>query len=82
MRCANCGGELPGPTRFCPHCSAPQPEFDGPVDEAPVAAAPRPHGRWFAGHVYAVLVFLAAAIVVFGLLAIALGWISDNVLGL
>jgi hypothetical protein len=32
--------------------------------------------------VYAVLVFLAAAIVVFGLLAIALGWISDNVLGL
>lgn len=82
MRCANCGGELPGPTRFCPHCSAPQPEFDGPVEEAPVAAAPRAHGRWFTAHVYAVLVFLAAAIVVFALLAIALGWIGEDVLGL
>jgi hypothetical protein len=82
VRCANCGGELPGPTRFCPHCSAPQPGFDDdPVDEA-VATAPRTQARWFAAHVYAVLVFLAAAIIVFALLAIALGWIGEDVLGL
>ena len=80
MRCANCGGELPGPTRFCPHCSAPQPGFDDPVDEASVAV-PRA-GHWFATHVSAVLVFLAAAIVVFALLAVALGWIGEDFLGL
>jgi hypothetical protein len=82
VRCANCGGELPGPARFCPHCSAPQPGFDGdPVDEA-VAAVPRTRGHWLATHVYTVLVFLAAAIVVFAVLAIALGWIGEDVLGL
>jgi hypothetical protein len=90
VRCANCGGELPRPTRFCPHCSAPQPEFEGPaeaprpveprLDETSVAAPER--SRWAAAHASAVLVFLAAAIVVFALMAIALGWIGADVLGL
>lgn len=90
MRCANCGGELPGPTRFCPHCSAPQPEFEGPaeapgppeprLDETPVAAPER--SRWAAAHVSAVLVFLAAAIVVFAVMAVAFDWIGGDVLGL
>ena len=90
MRCANCGGELPGPTRFCPHCSAPQPEFEGAaeaprstdqqLDETAVAAPER--SRWASAHASAVLVFLAAAIVGFAVMAIALGWIGKDLLGL
>ena len=79
MRCANCGGELPGPTRFCPHCSAPQPEFD----EATAAPAPKQSPSWVsAHHVSAVLVFLAAAIVVFAILAVVLGWVGADIVGL
>jgi hypothetical protein len=82
MRCANCGGELPGPTRFCPHCSAPQPEFEDAVEAAPIAAAPRTRGHWIGGHIVPVIVFLMAALVVFALLAIALGWVGGDLLGL
>ena len=93
MRCENCGGELPGPARFCPHCSAPQPDFEAhaepapapepPLDEAPAAAVPEPgRNRWISSQVAAVLVFLASAIVVFAVMAIALGWIGADVLGL
>lgn len=82
MRCANCGGELPGPTRFCPHCSAPQPGFEDVADAASVATAPGERGRWIASHLFAMLVFVLAAIVVFAVLAIALGWIGKDLLGL
>jgi hypothetical protein len=88
VRCANCGGELSRPTRFCPHCSAPQPEFEGPA-EAPSPPEPRldetpapERSRWASAHASAVLVFLAAAIVVFAVMAVAFGWIAADVVGL
>jgi predicted amidophosphoribosyltransferase len=79
VRCANCGGELPGPTRFCPHCSAPQPGFDEAT--APQASA-RPPSWVSAHHLSAILVFLATAIVVFAILAVLLGWVGADLIGL
>jgi hypothetical protein len=44
-------------------------------------AAPE-RSRWASAHASAVLVFLAAAIVGFAVMAIALGWIGKDLLGL
>jgi hypothetical protein len=91
VQCANCGGELSGPTRFCPHCSAPQPGFEEPADEGPeraqlhgtpTASPPARMRRRWASHASAVLVFVGAAIVVFALMAFTLGWIGSKHLGL
>lgn len=89
---------MPAHSRFCPHCSAPQPEaeataeaeIEGPGEaaEAPGEGAPaEPGARWPSlaspqiAWAYAVLVFLAAAIVVFAVVAVALGWIGRDLLG-
>jgi uncharacterized OB-fold protein len=98
VRCANCGGAVPAHSRFCPHCSAPQPEVEAAPEaelessseaaEAPPERARAKRGvRWPSlaspqiARAYAVLVFLAAAIVVFAVVAVALGWIGRDLLG-
>lgn len=87
MQCANCGGELSGPTRFCPHCSAPQPGFEEPGERAQLhgtktASPPERMRRRWVSHASAVLVFVGAAIVVFAVMAFALGWIGSKLVGL
>ena len=86
MRCANCGGEVPPGSRFCPHCSAPQPEprSVAELDEMPAAEPsldadrpevvpePPPRGRrWSYG--YTLIAFVVAVIVGLVIAAIALG---------
>jgi hypothetical protein len=77
MRCANCGGELPGRTRFCPHCSAPWAvASDGEGD------AGGSSGRSYSqGIAFSVLVFLATTAIGFAVFAVGLGW-AGAVLGL
>ena len=95
MRCANCGGEVPPGSRFCPHCSAPQPEprHVTELDEVPVAepapetarpeVAPEPPPRrWRWSYAYTLLVFVAAAIVAFAIVAISLGLLTRDLFGL
>lgn len=97
MRCANCGGALPGRTRFCPHCSAPQvgPESVRNRPNEPKSASIRRSapgeprlatGRLTHSHSHEalsiVLIFLAAAIIGFAILTVALGWVGEEVLGL
>jgi ferric-dicitrate binding protein FerR (iron transport regulator) len=81
---------VPRRSRFCPHCSAPQPVFadfaneslgsDAEEEEEP--PEPPARRRWSATRSFALLVFIAAAIVAFAVLAIALGWLTQDSFGL
>ncbi|HUY80697.1 MAG TPA: hypothetical protein VMU92_03150 [Acidobacteriaceae bacterium] len=37
--CHRCGGTIPGPEPFCPHCGAPQLRYEAPEEPAPAASA-------------------------------------------
>jgi predicted amidophosphoribosyltransferase len=77
MRCSNCGGELPGRTRFCPHCSAP---WAVAVDGREVVSR-RSRRSYSHRLAFSLLVFLASAALGFAAMAFGLGW-AGGVLGL
>jgi hypothetical protein len=69
MRCANCGGQLPGRTRFCPHCSAPW----AVAFEGSQAVGGRSRLSYFLGVAVTVLIFVATAVIGFAVFAAGLG---------
>jgi hypothetical protein len=78
--CSTCGSELPARARFCPECGAPAPGATAvaPVPEAETGAVPVAR---FSTAPTAVLLGLAGAAVVGGIVLFALGhWIAGAVL--